>query len=393
MHSDTDLLIIGAGPFGLAMAAYATHRGLAHRVVGKPMEFWKANMPKGMYLRSACDWHLDPLGNDTIESFLKTKGLTAAQVEPLSRDFYLRYAQWFQEQKRIAPLPIYVQRLDYSQDKAPFRATLEDGRIINAERVVIAVGFKYFEHLPQELLEQFPAGRVAHTCDVVSFAELRGKRCLILGGRQSAFEWAALLNEAGAAAVHLCHRHDSPAFKVADWSWATRTVETIAADPGWFRKLSPAEQEEVNHRLWAEGRLKIEPWLERRVLKDTIKVWPRSRVAACAEGSNGELKVNLDNGQTIVVDQVLAATGYRVNIARVPFLAEGNVLALLTTQNGYPVLDEHFQSSIPGLFITSMAAVKDFGPFWAFTLSVRASARIIGQALLPLDAERSPRQR
>jgi hypothetical protein len=79
METDTDLLIIGAGPFGLAMAAYAKHLGLDHRLVGTPMESWKVNMPKGMYLRSACDWHLDPVGQDTSESFLKAQGLTAAR--------------------------------------------------------------------------------------------------------------------------------------------------------------------------------------------------------------------------------------------------------------------------------------------------------------------------
>jgi hypothetical protein len=53
METDTDLLIIGAGPFGLAVAAYAKHSRLEHPLVGTPMESWKENMPKGMYLPEA----------------------------------------------------------------------------------------------------------------------------------------------------------------------------------------------------------------------------------------------------------------------------------------------------------------------------------------------------
>src|ERR1043166_8014423 len=69
----TDLLIVGAGPFGLALAAQAQHERIEHLVVGKPMEFWRANMPKGMFLRSACDWHLDPQNVHTLEAYLQTQ--------------------------------------------------------------------------------------------------------------------------------------------------------------------------------------------------------------------------------------------------------------------------------------------------------------------------------
>src|SRR5262249_38843340 len=105
------LLIIGAGPFGLAMAAYAEHLGIPHTVVGRPMEFWKANMPKGMKLRSACDWHLDPLNVHTMEAYLQTLGKRPDGVDPLSLPLYLKYAEWFQQQKRIQALPLYVERL------------------------------------------------------------------------------------------------------------------------------------------------------------------------------------------------------------------------------------------------------------------------------------------
>jgi len=75
----------------------------------------------------------------------------------------------------------------------------------------------------------------------------------------------------------------------------------------------------------------------------------------------------LSNGETVLVDQIILATGYKVNIARLPFLATGNILDALAIRNGFPELDDHFESSVPGLFITSMPATQDFGPFfWVY---------------------------
>ncbi|MGR8979507.1 MAG: NAD(P)-binding domain-containing protein [Gammaproteobacteria bacterium] len=383
LEKETDVLIIGAGPFGLAMAAHCRHLGIDHRIVGRPMEFWQANMPKGLYLRSACGWHLDTRNVDTIDRFLQTQGLTAADVEPLSLRFYLAYARWFQEQKQIETIPRYVRQLDHvDSGKNPFRAAMDDGRIIAASNVVIAAGFKYFKQAPQALVERLPAGRFSHTCDLVDFTEFKGKRCLIIGGRQSAFEWAALLNEAGAAAVHVSHRHGSPAFSESDWSWVDPIVDAIVDNPGWYRNLSTEEKEAVNHRFWAEGRLKVEPWLESRVMKETVKLWPNTQVIACDGLPGGDMAIRLDSGEKLTVDHVILATGYKVDMDRLPFLAQGNISSKLTTRGGYPVLNEHLQTNIPGLFVTSMAAVQDFGPFFAFTVSVRASANLIGQAVV-----------
>ena len=371
----TDLLIIGAGPFGMAIAAQATHDRIEHVVAGKAMEFWRKNMPKGMFLRSACDWHLDPQNVHTIEAYLQTQNKTFADVEPLSLDFYLSYAEWFQQQKNIQPLPVYVQRLDYD---GHFVATTQNGEVIEAQRVALAPGFRHFAYIPEDLKSKLPAGHYQHTAEFVDFGSARSKRFLIIGGRQSAFEWAALLLEAGAAAVHLSHRHESPAFAVADWSWVNPLVDNIATDPNWFRRLSQTDKDDVNHRLWAEGRLKIEPWLEARLNDDRVKVWPQTELESCDEN----LEVKLTNGETFKVDEIVLATGYKVNIARLPYLAAGNLLERLETRNGFPVLDDHFETSVPGLFITSMPAAQDFGPFFGFTISVRTSARLICERLL-----------
>lgn len=377
---ETDLLIIGAGPFGLAIAAQAAHDGIEHVIVGKPMEFWRQNMPKGMFLRSACDWHLDPLDVHTIEAYVQSVGKTPNEVEPLSLEFYLSYVEWFQKQKNIQPLPVFIKNLESRNDH--FLATAEDGDVIKAKRVVLAPGFKHFTNIPTELKIKLPEHRYQHTCEFIDFSDARNKRYLIIGGRQSAFEWAALLVEAGASAVHVSHRHASPVFGIAEWGWINKVVDDMVENPNWFRRLSQSEKDAISHRMWAEGRLKLEPWLATRINNDHVRLWPNTELASCIEQSDGELSATLTNGETLNVDHIVLATGYKVNIAQLPILATGNLLERLETQNGYPVLDDHFETSIPGLFITSMPAGQDFGPFFGFTVSVRTSAKLICQRLL-----------
>ncbi len=378
----TELLIIGAGPFGLSVAAYCQHLGIDYRIVGRPMGFWKSDMPGGMILRSDCDWHLDPLDIHTLEEFASTLGYTRDDVEPLAINFYLNYTQWFQDQKQIVAEPVQVSRLDrFQENGGQFAATLSDGQQILTRKVVLAVGFQYFKHIPAAVANMLPPDCYTHTCDLVDFKHLDGKRCLIIGGRQAAFEWAALIHEIGAEQVHVVYRHDTPALEPSDWTWVMPILDNMVEHPSWFRELTPEQQDELNRRFWAEGRLKIEPWLAPRILVDGINLWPNTRITGCDTAPGKDLKIKLDNDETLAVDQVIFATGYRVDLNRIPFLAAGNLQPQIELLNGYPVLDTHFQSTVPGLFITSMPATQDFGGFFAFTAAVRTSAKLIGQAL------------
>jgi cation diffusion facilitator CzcD-associated flavoprotein CzcO len=346
---DTHLLIVGAGPFGLAMAAEAAELGIDHVVLGEPMSFWKDHMPAGMRLRSGCDWHLDPTERDTLETFLKARGHTPADVEPLARDLYLEYAAWFERAKGIRPRRARVTRLEAGG--GGFVAHLDDGSAANARNVLLALGFAPFAHVPTELSARIPAEHSMHSRDCVDPAAFSGRRVLIVGGRQSAFESAALLAEAGAR-VHVCHRHETPSFARSDWSWVAPLLERIGGEPGWYRALPQPERHALSARFWAEGRLKLEPWLGPRVHHEAISIRPKTQV-----------------------------TGYKVNLERVPFLAAGGLLDRIAIRDGFPVLDDTLQTSVPGLFVTSLPATRDFGLFFAFTAAVRASAHIVGRAL------------
>ena len=374
---DIAFLIIGGGPFGLAMAVQARELGIDHVVLGQPMSFWKRHMPAGMVLRSGCDWHLDPTERHTFERFLETRGQTPAAVEPLSLDFYLEYAEWFQRVNDIHARRLRVTRLDERDGR--FEARLDDGTVLTAKRVLLALGFRSFAHIPDELAALVPAELSSHTCDCVAPDRFAGQRVLIVGGRQSAFECAALLAEAGASAVHVCHRHETPAFVASDWSWVEPLLQQIGNEPGWYRGLSDSEREALNARFWAEGRLKLEPWLGPRLRHEAITIRPKTRVIGSEQG-RGALRVRLNTGDTVEVDHILYATGYKVNLQHVPFLKVGNLIDRIECRDGFPILDNSLQTTVPRLFVTSLPAARDFGLFFAFTAAVRASARIVGRA-------------
>ena len=379
---ETDLLIIGAGPYGLAVGSYARRLGLECLVVGDPMSFWRDHMPAGMLLRSPTSWHLDAVGELTFERFIQTRGLRLAEVSPISLGLYLEYCHWFREQSEVPVRQSYVKNLEWRRDNPlPFVASMDDGSGIAARRVLAATGLTQYRNIPEDLASMLPVERYSHTSEFVDFRLLQGQRCLIVGGRQSAFEWAALINEVAGAEIHLVYRHDTPAFTESDWDWIDELMDRTRESPGWFKGLLPEQRDGIYQRLWGEGRLKLEPWLRPRIQGDNIHLWPKTRITGGSRTSNGSLAVALDNGSTLEVDRVILATGYRVELAREPYLRDASVVEALHVEEGFPVLDYQFQSSIPGLYFTGQTATRDFGPFFGFGIGCPAAAFVIGNAL------------
>jgi thioredoxin reductase len=373
----TELLVIGCGPYGLAVAAAAKAAGIETTVVGEPMSFWRRHMPEGMLLRSPVDWHLDASGGHTLAAYVAERGVSRWDVDPIPLELFLEYADWFRAVKGIQVHRVRVEQV--REGDGPLKVTLEDGRVVRAGTVVATPGLEHFARFPSWVRRDLPRKRYSHSGELTRLERFAGARVLVVGGGQSAFESAALLAEHGAEVVEIVYRHHTPRFARSDWEFVEPQVTAALAAPGWFRSLSPATRDMIGRRFWAEGRLKLEPWLAPRIDRREIHCRAQAFVSGAAERPDGTIGVVLSGGQVVHVDHVIAATGYETDLTRVPYLA--GVIDDIELAAGRPMLDEAFETTVPGLHVTGFAAMRDFGPVACSVRGATLAAAIIAKRL------------
>jgi thioredoxin reductase len=381
---------MGAGPYGLSTAAHLLGKGLKVAVFGKPMELWRDYMPKGMLLRSYW-WATnlsDPQGQFGLARYMREQG--QEPVDPVAGDTIAEYGLWFQ--KHAVPMvdETYIQMIERRDGQ--FEVTLEDGRVVACSSVIMAPGLQpyvyrapEYDHLPKEL--------VTHTAIHRTFDELAGKRVAVIGGGQSALESSALAYESGVQ-VEVISRKSIVWIKESA-SLATRRslLERIAApkagiSPGWFNlieetfpygfTLLPRKLKDRFLRgIGAHGPMGS-AWLRPRLI-GKVPLHEQTSVLEAREADDG-LLLKLSTNQTLKVDHIMLATGYRVDIKRLSLLGT-SLLSHIQTYNGAPVLNNHFESNIPGLFFVGFSSFKSCGPYYRFVVGTGAAARRVAETI------------
>ncbi|MFD5812821.1 NAD(P)-binding domain-containing protein [Streptomyces sp. NPDC127038] len=412
-------VVIGAGPYGLATAAWLSTAGTPRRVFGDPMECWRANMPEGMYLKSvpSASSISAPESGYGLDAFRAARGRgPVGDRYPVPVEEMIAYGQWFQE-RRVPELERRRVRT-VSRADGLFGVTLDSGEEFLAGNVVMATGLVPFAHEPAELAGRLPAELVSHTSRHHDLGRFAGQRIAVLGAGQSALESAALLREAGALPTVIA-RAPSVAFgsppdtdRPSDRPRPVRIAKPASPlGPGWsllacthgggaIRRLPRGSRLRLLHTVLGPSGAW---WLRDRV-DDRIPVLC-GRTVRSAEAEDGRVRLDVeimdgetgpsgDRGpsdgvgrsgggrrpggggttETLVADHLLLATGYRVDVGRLTLLAP-ELRREIETFRGAPRLSSGFESSVPGLFFTGLAAAPTFGPVLRFVAGTGFAAR------------------
>jgi thioredoxin reductase len=393
MSVSNKIIIIGAGPYGLSIAAHLRARGVAFRVFGKPMANWQHKMPRGMRLKSegfASDL-ASPDDRYTLAAYCAHQGVPYEDEGlPVSRESFIDYGHAFQQ--RFAPEveDRTVVSLRHSGDE--FAVQLDDGEIVAADKIVVAIGVSDFAYLPA-VFAGLPTGFVSHAAQHEDMAAFCGREVAVIGGGSSAIDLAALLHEAGAAVQLITRRAELPFHSPPepDRSLVDRLRAPMTGiGPGW-RSFCYTQMPLLFHSLPPDLRMRIvSTWL------GPAGGWyMRERVVGhvpCLHGytpqsvdiTDGRVHLRLahaDGAQRMVsADHVIAATGYKVDVGAIGFIDEA-LRARINSVSGLPVLSRDFETSVPGLYLVGPAAAYSFGPMFRFVLGARYTARRLARHL------------
>jgi len=352
------------------------------------MQLWTENMPNGMFLKSEgfASNLASPESNLTLGDYCGYAQLPYADIGlPIPRNTFASYGIEFQ--KRFVPGLDTRQVAGLERSSSGFELLLADGKRVTARKVVLAVGLVNFDYVPS-ILAGLPQELVTHSSRHSRFEQFRGREIAVLGGGASAMDVAAGLLEAGAAVQVVSRRpqirfHDGPS--VSRRSLMERICAPMnGLGPGW-RSLACVEAPLLFHRMPEKFRIEV----TRRHLGPAAGWTTKEQVAGklpfhlgceLVQATVEQERIGLEFIQSdgsrkkLLADHVIAATGYRVDVNRLPFL-DARLRAEIRSAAGAPVLSSNFESSIAGLYFTGIAAANSFGPLLRFVYGARFAAR------------------
>ena len=385
-----EVATIGAGPYGLSIAAHLRHLGVDFRVFGKPMETWRKHMPKGMLLKSDgfASNLSTPVHEYSLGAYCACQAIPYDDLTiPVPLATFVDYGLDFQ--RRFVPALDVRSVIGLRSRGDSFELRLEDGEVVSARRVILAVGIAHFDYMPP-VLARLPAELATHSSAHHNLDRFKNRDVTVIGAGASAVDLSALLLDAGAK-VRLVARASAVRFGSEPQpggrsKWQRIRHPQSGLGPGLRSRLA-CDLPDLFRYLPSQLRLEIvrrhlgpaSAWhLQARVV-DRVSMMLGHTVAG-AEVRNDRVQLSLQPKNecpvTIETDHVIAATGYRADIDRLHFIDE-TFRSRIQTIGRMPELSANFESSVPGLYFVGIAAAGSFGPMMRFVFGCDFAARRI----------------
>jgi thioredoxin reductase len=393
MSASTDVAVIGAGPYGLSIAAHLGAWGIGYRIFGEPMGMWQRNMPPGMLLKSdgkSSDLS-DPGGAFTLAEFCRTRGIDHHPSRlPVKVETLVAYGQAFQE--RFAPRVERRQLFRLERMGAQFWLHFDDGTWLTANHVVVAVGVLAFRHVPGEFA-RLPPALASHSSDFGPLERLYGREVAILGAGSSALDLAALLHERRTR-VTIITRAPEIAFLAPPAAHRDPIHRIYAPDSkigaGWLLRICDDAPQLIRMLpgplRWAIVRRTLGPsggyFTKEKVVRKVALRCGQTVVFAAEHNGRVLLRIQGRDGYQEILerDHLILATGYRLDVAKLAFLSP-DILANLATSGKAPVLSANFESSVRGLYFVGYSSIGSFGPVMRFIAGAPHPARRLARYL------------
>lgn len=399
-----EIAVVGAGPYGLSIAAHLRKLGLSFRIFGPAMDTWISHMPKGMCLKSdgfASDLY-DPDGAFTLKKYCAERGIPYADMGlPVQLDTFTGYGLAFRD--RMVPELENKMVVGVKRTQEGFELKLDDGETFSARRVVLAIGVTHFEYVPDNL-SHLPSQFVSHSARHRDVSGWKGRNVIVVGGGASALDLAGLLHHAGANVQLVARKkelkfHSKPTGKPRSW-WKRLRHPDSGLGPGmrsrffssapWAFKYLPESIriDLVKRTLGPSGGYFIHDMVLGKVPLHLGYTIERAEV----EDNQVHLQLKAIDGSTkeMVTDHLIAATGYKVDLKCLRFLSD-DLRAQVHTAGGAPVLNRGFESSVPGLYFAGLAAANSFGPVMRFAFGAGFAAKKVSASLAKAAARQPAR--